>query len=195
MKSYPLFVPPDELGGKTPREWSSEEAKTYYSWLLGVLDKRVGDLLAYFGEELTGEAKADLQRLGERVAIAVVAPQFSFQSEAAPIEFKRGASTFVAPPVIETEVKLTDGGYALAADMGLLVAKLLLNARPSKVKWTILKKPKNDASYQMPVLTGFGKLFLEPVGGSVAETYGVLRRQSGPEAWSETFDTWRKMVR
>ena len=79
--------------------------------------------------------------------------EFSFLAESKPI-IKKGSKTLVAPPQHTSEPKLTNVGYAVAADMGLLVAKLLLEACRPKVEWMLVTKPKRDSSYHLPVLTG-----------------------------------------
>jgi hypothetical protein len=93
---------------------------------------------------LTGDAEGDLRRLGKKVSDAVKLWQFSFLAKAQPIVFKKGGKTLVAPPQVETEPKLTDAGYALAADMGLLVARLLLEACGGRVRRMLVTKPKRD---------------------------------------------------
>jgi hypothetical protein len=186
-KQYSLFIPPGELGKKTSRERSPKEARAYYDWLLSVLDQRISDLLAYFGERLTGEAEGDLKRLGGQVAAVVKSPQFSYQDKAEPIVFKKGSRTLVAPPATEMEPRLTNAGYALAADMGLLVAKLLMDVCGTKVKWVILKRPKTDPSCQLPGLTGFGKTDFSPIEVSIADMYGVLRGEKNSQVWHDLF--------
>lgn len=195
-KQYSLFIPPGELGAKTSGERSPKEARAYYYWLLGVLDQRISDLLAYFGERLTREAEEDLKILGGQVAAVVKSPQFSYQGKAEPIVFKKGSRTLIAPPATEMEPRLTNVGYALAADMGLLVAKLFLGACGSKVKWMLVTKPKNDVSYQRPVLTGFGPgiewLTVDPIRVSVSNVYAILREGKGAKAWLELFLSMKK---
>lgn len=194
--SYPLFVPPGELGQKTPREWSSTEARQFYRWQLGVLEERVRNMLTYFDEELTGDAEADLKRLGEKVASVVADAEFSHQAKTEPIVFKKGSRTLMAPPQTETEPKLTSAGLALGADMGLLVAKLLLEACGDKLRWTTLRRPKTEISYNLPVLTGFMQWpHLEPVRGSIAELDGVLHGERGTDIWFEMFEYWRRDCR
>lgn len=174
MIDYPLFLPPQELAVKTPREWDILEAEKYYSWLTSIIDERVNNLLGYFNERFSENYENLLKSLGEKVV---------------PILFKQEFSS-----IINGKPKLSDKGYALAADMGLLIAKMLLNRFSPKVKWEIVKKPKNDASFHLPVLTGFGNIFLEPVGGSIAEAYGILRNQRESDIWQKIFVTWKDKV-
>lgn len=50
-------------------------------------------------------------------------------------------------------------------------------------------------SYNLPVLTGFGKLILDPIGGSVAEATGVLTGLRGSDAWDKILDFWTSKVK
>ena len=50
---------------------------------------------------------------------------------------------------------LTDAGYALAADMGLVVSKFHLAEGHEALTWDIVTKPKIDVAYHLPVLAGF----------------------------------------
>lgn len=191
-KQYPLFIPLGKLGEKTSRERSPKEARAYHDWLLSVMGQRISDLLAYFGERLTGDAEEDLKRLGRQVAAVVRSPQFSYQAKAAPIVFKKGSKPLIAPPATETEPKLTNAGYALAADMGLLVAKLLVDECRPNVRWAILKRPGSDPSYQFPGLIGLGKTDLSPIEVSIAYMYGVLRGERSSQVWHDLFIFCRK---
>jgi hypothetical protein len=168
-RRYPLFVPPAPLAEKRAREWSAAEARAYRDRLLGVLEARTDGLLAYFGEAIAGGPEAALDRVGARVASALRRPDFSRVAEAGP--------------------GLTDRGHALAADMGLLTARLLPGACPS-VRWEIVEA-KRHASYNLPVLKGFGGLALDPVGGPIAEAWGILRDERAGDAWRWMFTFWR----
>lgn len=182
---YPLFIPPAPLHPKDRREWSPKEAQAYYDWLLSILKERTDSLLTYFGEQL-GEPEETLMRMGEKVAAALRTQEFFEHSEGEPILLKQKHVV-----VTEGGPTLTNRGYALAADMGLLVARLLLEACGSKLRWEILKKPKREFSFNLPVLVGFDKLFLEPVGGCITEAQAVLRGQEGPDVWKRTFVFWK----
>lgn len=171
-QTYPLFVPPKGLAERTPREWSAQQADEYLHWLTQVLEKRTDHLLAFFGEPASGHPEDLLERLGRKAADMLRRPEFSEQTAGRP--------------------KLTDRGYALAADMGLLVARLLLSAGNGSEQWAVLRRPKTDASYNRPVLTGFGATPLEPIGGSIAEAYAVLRGTRESDAWRQIYSHWAK---
>lgn len=171
-EQYPLLIPPSGLAERTPREWSPQQADEYLNWLTGVLEQRTDHLLAFFGETVRGNPETLLKELGSKVVEALRRPEFSEQTAAGP--------------------KLTDRGYAIAADMGLLVARLLLAGGNGSGQWAVLRQPRTDASYNHPVLTGLGPTPLEPVGGSIAEAYATLRGTRGSDAWQKIYRHWSR---
>ena len=176
-EAYPKFVPPDAVASRSHRDWSRKEAEIYSDWLMGAASERVNGLLAFLGMSNGSASGRDLLlEAGTLVARKLMQDDFS---EAQPDGARR----------------LSDAGYALAADMGLLTARLLQEATMDSVRWEILRKPKSDASYNLPVLTGFGSLILDPVGGSVAEATGILIGRRGPDAWARILDFWKGKAR
>lgn len=174
-QGYPLFVPPNEIATKAPREWNANEARVYFDWLTGAVHERVNDLLAYFRVCQSAAAHEVLSHAGERVCEALQTPVFAESTSAGP--------------------RLTNAGYAMAADIGLLVARFLLAGYPERVSWRIVTRPRSDASYNLPALYGFcGNIFLEPVGGSIAEASAVLRGQRDSDAWRRSFEYWSNKV-
>ncbi|QQR72271.1 MAG: hypothetical protein IPJ17_12135 [Holophagales bacterium] len=167
MSDYPKFVPPENLATKTPREWSKTEADEYASWLGSEAGARTANLLRFFGVAPELAPTVLLEVLGKRVAEALRTEAFS-QGE-----------------------QLTIAGYALAADMGLLVAELLLRECGDRIHWQVVRRPKSDLDYNQPVLAGFGPMTLNPVRGSIAESVGVLRDWRGWDAWLKIFGFWR----
>lgn len=171
---YPLFLPPPELASRTPREWTRAEAEANLEWLKANLDARVGKLLDYLGEGDLGLTADALAHLGSRIAEELHNAQFSTESH--------------------DHVDLTNRGYALAADSGLLVAKMLIRDCNGLVQWDIVWAPKDDMSFQRPVLTGFGRLHLDPIAGSIGEAFGVLRGKRAGDAWAKIYQFWRSKV-
>ena len=164
MPEYPLFIPPGSLADGNRREWSSAQAKAYLAWLQEQVKPRTDALRSYFGEQGADDAERLLDRLGHKVGEALRGePRFRMGDEDRP--------------------KLTDQGYALAADMGLLIARLVLEHGPPTLRWTVLRKPKSDVSYNLPILEGLGPVTFEPVGAAIAEAYGVLRGERMDNTW------------
>lgn len=172
--TYPLFVPPPELSSTAPKDWSAKQAHRYLQWLTGVLEERTNQLLMYTAEsypERIDEVEPLLARVGAKAVDTLRAPDFSTSAQTGP--------------------QLTDRGYALAADLGLLVARLLLDHSNGSEKWAVLRRPKSDVFYNHPVLVGFRPVPLEPIGGSVAEANAVLRGTRNADAWQKIFSHWR----
>lgn len=170
---YPLFNPPRPLSEKPHREWSKSEAEEYRKWLVRSIDERTNALLHYFGLDAdASEARDLLLRLGSLVAACIAEAEFSERQ----------------PDGTRT---LTNAGHALAADAGLLTARLLLRATVGRLRWEVVRKPKSDISYNLPVLAGFSNnLTLDPVGGSVAEATAVLAGRRSGDAWARILDFW-----
>lgn len=171
---YPLFLPPHGLASKIPKDWTAKEAQTYFEWLVQVSENRINDLLIYFGEDAVGSPLDVLSRLGEKVTNTLHANEFSTNHES-------------------SNPNLTNKGYALAADMGLLLAKLILSNCP-EVTWNIVNKPRNDIDYHKPVLINIGRETLEPIGLSISVALGVLRGTKTYEAWKNVYSYCIKAV-
>jgi hypothetical protein len=170
LDDYPLFVPPEHLTRKGRRNWNAQEANEYKDWIKGILDKRLEELTMRFEEPLGDNPSLHLNALGKKVVSSLKASPFSEES-----------------PVGRT---LTNFGYALAADMGLLVAFYLLKTLKGKIYWETVAKPKSEASYNLPVLRGFSNNYLDPIAGSIAESSAVLRGKRGTDAWNRIFEYW-----
>ena len=168
-RPYPLFVPPDGLSEGVPWEWSPDQATAYAEWLQGSLRRRTEALLEYYSIDPKAEPARVFGRLVGHATASLVTEPFSV-----------GA-------------KLTDSGYALAADVGLLMARALLEQHPH-LEWTVVRRPKSDASYNQPVLQGFGHVHFDPVGVAVAQAWGVLRGTRDGGRWPELLELWSGMA-
>ncbi len=173
---YPLFVPPEHLSRKGRRNWTRTEAQEHLAWLTGSLEDRIKLLLGYFGlSDDEVEAEKLLLRLGELVARLLPKDGFS-------IEERTGARV------------LSEAGHAVAADLGLFIARCLLGKGKGGVRWQLMRRPKSDFSYNLPVLSGFGRLTLDPVGGSIGEAHGVLAGRRGADAWVQVLQHWSERI-
>ncbi|WP_428266020.1 hypothetical protein [Haliangium sp.] len=171
-KSYPLFEPPEAIAAKSHRDWSKKEAQRYFAWLIGCLEQRVAGLLDFLGIERAErmDARELLAEVGDRAALALENPACSETGR-------------------DGEPVLTNMGYSLAADIGLLTAKLIQSVVGDRVKWEIVRKPKSDVSYNLPVLTGIGWDTYDPVGVSIADAVAVLAGRRSSDAWVKVFDS------
>jgi hypothetical protein len=172
LNNYPVFTPPESLASKSHRDWTKKEAQSYFDWLMRCIDERVATLLDVLGvqHEEDMDARGLIAETGERAAQALRDPACS-------------ESAADGTPV------LTNIGYSIAADVGLLVAMQVRRAAGDKVRWEIVRKPKSDVSYNLPVLTGFGLDTYDPVGVSVADAVAVLAGRRSSNAWVKVFDS------
>src|SRR5262249_1430933 len=131
------------------------------------MNKRIASLLDFLEESVSvNNIDNDLLRIGEKVFWLLKSRSFSHGDD------------------------LMNEGYALAADMGLLIAKLLRETCPS-VQWVVLRKPRSGMAYNLPVLSGFGSLTLDPVGGSIAEAQAILSDKRSFDVWKNIYSFWR----
>jgi hypothetical protein len=172
---YPVFAPPRHLVAKKPREWAAQEAQAYFRWLMDAKTDRVRFLTRFLGEPKALEP-ADLARIGKNVARVLRGEDYCYFLGATP--------------------KLTSRGYAIAADTGLLVTDLLMAKCWAKIKWTIHTGGSNDASANLPVVSGFkDDLVLEPINTSITGAIGVLDGSVGTDIWSRMFAFWEQKAK
>lgn len=168
IKDYPLFIPPEEVNSKKPKEWSYKEAKVYFDWFMSVKDDRVEYLLTVLDEDLTCDNEKSLKRIGQKVFDLLHKEPFSTDESSGKV--------------------ITNKGLALAADISLLVSKLIINNHPG-LKWGIVRTPKRDLSFHLPAIFNFPKLgHLELMGGSIFNSKAILRGE-------ETYDVWWRMFK
>lgn len=174
MNDYPFFIPPAHLAARKPRDWSKSEADEYRNWLVSSVEERVTFLLEFLGVSSKAKPEELLENAGRKAVEQLNNDVFS---EPGP----RGK-------------RLSNKGYALAADMGLLVAKLLLENYDNRVYWHTIRRPKRELSYNLPVLEGFDNNYLDPIGGSTAEANGVLCGRRDESIWKDIYVFWSKHV-
>ena len=164
---YSVFAPPDALAKKLPRDWSNAEAQAYRDWLLSHANARVETLLNFMCLQRTSEPDVLLHEA-----------QIKLENLFSDAEFVENGPT---------GKRLTQLGYAIAADLGLLVAQLIIEATQGKVHWKILTKPKSDTSFNLPVLEGFGATTYDPIAVSIADATWILRSNYKPDAWVKVY--------
>jgi|HubBroStandDraft_3_1064219.scaffolds.fasta_scaffold34646_1 hypothetical protein len=167
--NYPVFAPPPELAVVRRRDWNRKQAAMYRDWLIDAIDLRIANLLEFI--EVGPPARpTDLGTIGQKVEQFLRMPAFSTTGPSGPT--------------------LTNEGHALAADVGLLVAKLLRDIHPT-LHWDIVRAPKTDMSYNLPVLAGFvNEQVLDPVEGGIGEARAVLKGKATSDAWLKTYEFW-----
>jgi hypothetical protein len=145
------------------------EAHAYFEWFVAQVEPRSLALLERVGEAADGSPAVVLPRVGAKLATLVRQAPFSVAMQNGP--------------------ELTNAGYALAADAALLLARALMRDHPN-VKWEIVRKPKRDMAFRLPVLVGPGPVYLDVVGGSIADFQATLRAEGGPRVLVEGFPFW-----
>lgn len=161
--AYPKFVWPSASAQKSPREWTSKEADAYKQWLVASVPARTSRLLSTLGiDQSLAEHEVVLREAGQGFLRLVQESEFS------------GGG------------RLTDAGYALAADMGLLVTRLLFERHASGIRWEVLKRPRTDASFNLPVIRGPGFTF-DPVAAAIANGIAVLQNRRTPDVFGEMY--------
>src|SRR5258708_6940578 len=112
--NYPVFAPPLPFAAKSGRDWTPEEATAFLRWTAEILEVRTDALAVYFGERIdNNSAETVLKRIGPAVKHALT--RFSQEREL-PSAFAHAVATR----------RLSVDGLSLAADLGLLMARLLL---------------------------------------------------------------------
>ena len=170
MSLYPFFSPPEHLAEKDSNLWSSKETTEYKEWMLGVMDERILYLLEYLNVSQHINAIESLTLIGEKFSKLVFSEEFSV-----PKPDGRG---------------LSNRGYAMAADIGLLIARELLREHGDALRWKIVRAAKLDLSYKMPALYSFSTpmKYFEPIGASIPEAHALLNGPGDSKGWATLFD-------
>jgi hypothetical protein len=170
---YSIILPPEHLRGLgKPREWTPENAQAHFDWFMGIRRQRIDGLLAFFGASSPsrGNEHDFLLGLGSAVADAM--------------------ST--EPNFRETEGKkeLTAPGLAMAYDIGVIVAELIVGSSDGVITWTLLKKPPRALDLNLPVLAGRPTMIFEPIRGSLTEAKAILRGAESSDIWARIYSFW-----
>lgn len=171
---YPVLDPPAHLTDIGPhRNWPIELAQENYDWVMSVRNRRISELLEFFGfsPPERGQEYDLLLALGERVAIALCTkPNFRETP---------GKKELAAP------------GLSMAYDMGLLVGELIIASSQGVVKWELFRDEPQSPDYNLPVLVGrkkdweFGLL-----RGCLVEAKAILRGEESNDIWARIYRGW-----
>ena len=170
---YPIVMPPEHLRGLgKPRDWTPEKAQAHFDWFMALRRQRIDDLLSFF--EVSYPAKGDehnfLLELGKAVAETMCTePNFRVTPE---------------------KKELTAPGLAMAYDMEVFVAELIVGSSEGVIKWMLLKKPPRALDLNLPVLVGLPTMKFEPIRGSLTEAKAILRGAESSDIWARTYSFW-----
>jgi hypothetical protein len=189
MKPYPILDLPEHLKDfefKGCRQRKKQDAKEYFDWLINSTDRRIGILLDYLEERLTNDILEDLRRIGQSIAEILPDEQFSYLSKDEHVLYERRGRQFDIE--LSPSRRLTVQGYAMVADLGLLMTKSILNEFSDTLYWEIVSKPKNDIAYLLPQVAGFcKKTIFSPIGGTHALALGIINDNDNGDIWSKAY--------
>jgi hypothetical protein len=168
------MVPVDllERTSKPHQEWSTADARKRFELAMGTCNDRISVLLSFFRESHTTEPNLLLENLGNKFAQVLPTDQFSFSDE-------------------QSGLDLTDQGYHVAVDLGMLIGALLVEQYSTLLKWE-LATDKRFATFNHAIVVGWGKTDLEPVGLSINLTKRVARGELSYRAWLYTYQMWKQ---
>lgn len=175
---YPLFPRLDCVHADLDRRtWTKEQGKEYFDWLMNVKGDRVQILLEFFEESLDDDRQAFLLRIGEAFADEIKMEQYWLKGGQMDIKFKTGHTA-----VVDRGTILSADGCSIAADMGLLVADILLRDFAPAIKWKLLTRAKNHVNYNCPVLTGKPDCW-NPIAVACVNAIAMIDGQETSDFW------------
>jgi hypothetical protein len=182
FEPYPLFDAPRPPAGTDPKHWTKAQAHVYFDWIVRHVESRSAGLLAWLGIDDRPDHATVLRKAGVVAVERLRSSRFSGPSNPVRVVLKGHEFDYDAGPA------LSDEGEALAADLGLLVARYLLADFGTVVRFEIGGRPKSWICHNLPVLTGGGINPFDPIGASIANTYGVLRSQRDATIWARMYE-------
>ncbi|MFB0537485.1 MAG: hypothetical protein ACETWR_21170 [Anaerolineae bacterium] len=189
---YEIIQPPFTLDFRT---MSRQEAIDYFNWFMEQIPVRI-KVLEQAVQSTPGykDWKADytpesLERLG-RWFYEHVETRKRTKEEREEI-YSQAPAWFRSVEI--QDWNLTDRTFSLAMDIGMYLSRVFEKNVP-ELKWEMVKKPKNDADFQQPVLFGSGKLAFNPVWIVVTYAYSLADNTHGPGRLRELYDIWAKLL-
>ena len=186
---YSIIHPPFTL---SLREMPEREFRRYYQWFMDVLPERITVLASAIKETsgfeswLPDYTPASLDTLGQWFS-SQIETRSRTQKEIQKIE-----ECFGFPIDVATE-ELTERTLSLAMDIGMYLSQVFLKNNPS-LKWSQPLDDKKFVFYGQPVLTGFGKVELNPVDVMVVLARGLADQTKTGNQLRELFDVWSRLI-
>lgn len=188
-KEYPLFpYIPESCCEDDRTGWTKKQAEEYFDWFVNMLEPRLKIMLDYYDERFDNNSYDTLLRIGGKAVAELKKSESWRQGGKTTIKFATGDVA-----IVDQGKLLTKRGYSIAADMGVLLAYVLLNDFAPTVKWDLIERPKNDVFYLHPVLAGCGLPF-EAIHVSVICSMGIIEGNKTPDVWAETYLELKKDV-
>jgi hypothetical protein len=177
------------------QDMSREKAEAYFAWFMDQIPVRVSALeqavqsTVGYEDWRANYTPESLEKLGQWLCEQVETRERK-KVERETI-YSRAPAWFKNVEIEDWE--LTNRTFSLALDTGMYFSRVF-EENLSGVKWVMVKKPRNDADFQQPVLVGTGRLGLNPVRILVTYVYGIARRSKGPERLRELYNTWANLL-
>jgi hypothetical protein len=189
---YKIIQPPFTLEF---RIMSREVAKDYFDWFkeqipvrIRILEQAVQSTAGYEDWE-ADDMPESLEKLGQWFYEHVETRKRTKGEKDA--IYSKAPKWFRSVEIQDWE--LTNRTLSLTMDIGMYLGRVFEKNLPG-LKWVMVKKPKNDANYQQPVLVGTGKRELNPVWILVVCAYSLADNTRGPERLRELYDIWANLL-
>ncbi|MCP4527458.1 MAG: hypothetical protein GY833_16315 [Aestuariibacter sp.] len=189
---YKIIQPPFTIEFHT---MNRDEANSYFNWFMEqisdriqILEQAIQSIAGYENWQATYTPQS-LERLGQWFCEQVETRKRTKREKK---EIYNESPTWFKNIEIEGW-ELTDRTFSLAMDIGMYFGRTF-EKNFSKLTWVMVTKPKNDANFQQPVLSGTGKLVLNPIWILVTYAYGIARHSKGPQRLRELYNTWMNLL-
>lgn len=180
---YPIYTEDQPFWGRRPEDLTLREARQYFAWFTEHYRDRFPILLGYFDEELTGDAKADLLRIGAKVMVCSKQDWFSYMPSE-PVVVKLRGRDFEIP----INLTLKFEAKSMAVDIGMLVADYLLRNDVLPAHWELVTRPKRDVHFHYPVVQVAPEIVYEPKQDSIGRMYKVLSYGGDQHSWVRQYE-------
>jgi len=187
--TYKTIQPPFTLN---LREMPKADLRRYFQWFLEVLPGRIDELAEAvrgtpgFERWIPDRSVASLDTLGKWFVGQVDTRK---RSE----EEMRRISGHQPFPIEVGGAELTNRTFSLAMDVGMYFSQVLLESCPS-LKWEQPLGNKRFVDYGQPVLSGFGKVTLNPVRVAVTTAYAAAKGNTSHKTLGEIYEYWAQRV-
>ncbi|MEK4076488.1 hypothetical protein MHI01_21740 [Paenibacillus sp. FSL M7-0656] len=158
---YPTIEVPFEF---TPFSvMSKTEAEEYYEWFLSIIPQRIE--LLQENVELSGShvqldfSQDSLISLWEWFIPRIEQKKMTIEEINEELDL---VPDWMRPEVEQNVLKFSRDTETQIIDIGIYFSSVLIHSS-SKLKWTVINKPRNHVDVNQPLLAGTGKIRLNPI--------------------------------
>ena len=171
-------------------EMKKPELKKYYEWFIGQIPERVAQLQDTVAVSMKGwladRTPGSLDELGVFFAGNVGVRKRTMEEIS---EIKSSSPYAIDIPASE----LTNTTFSYAMDLGMYLGQVVL-ANISGTSWEQVLSGKSNADYGQPVITGFGKVSMNPVRLMTTLAYSIADGTKTGARLRELYDIWEGMA-